>query len=46
MANFETIKLDKGLYNTTKGFLSELEIYNYNFINYLKILQKEKKTKN
>ena len=25
MANFETIKLDKGLYNTTKGFLSELE---------------------
>lgn len=25
MANFETIKLDKGLYNTTNGFLSELE---------------------
>ena len=25
MANFETIKLDKGLYNTRKGFLSELE---------------------
>lgn len=25
MANFETIKLDKGLYNTTKGFLAELE---------------------
>ncbi len=25
MANFETIKLDKGLYNTTKGFLNELE---------------------
>ena len=25
MANFETIKLDKGLYGTRKGFLSELE---------------------
>ena len=25
MANFETIKLDKGLYNTRKGFLNELE---------------------
>ncbi len=25
MAIFETIKLDKGLYNTTNGFLSELE---------------------
>ncbi len=25
MANFETIKLDKGLYHTTKGFLAELE---------------------
>ena len=25
MANFETIKLDKGLYHTSKGFLSELE---------------------
>ena len=25
MANFETIKLDKGLYNTNKGFLNELE---------------------
>ena len=25
MANFETIKLDKGLYNTSNGFLSELE---------------------
>lgn len=25
MANFETIKLDKGLYNTKKGFLNELE---------------------
>ncbi len=25
MANFETIKLDKGLYNTRKSFLSELE---------------------
>ena len=25
MANFETIKLDKGLYGTGKGFLSELE---------------------
>ncbi len=25
MANFETIKLDKGLYNTRNGFLSELE---------------------
>lgn len=25
MANFETIKLDKGLYHTSKGFLAELE---------------------
>ena len=25
MANFETIKLDKGLYHTSKGFLNELE---------------------
>ena len=25
MATFETIKLDKGLYGTGKGFLSELE---------------------
>lgn len=25
MANFETIKLDKGLYHTSKGFLQELE---------------------
>ena len=25
MANFETIRLDKGLYGTRKGFLNELE---------------------